>query len=215
MAELSELAATVVGWYRRNGRDFPWRGTRDPYEVLVAEVLLQQTISTKVKRIYPEFLQRYPRVGDLADAAPEEVADLIEPLGLVGRAERLVAAATEVTERYAGEVPDSYDELRSLPGVGDYTACAVLCFAFGHGRALVDGVSGRVFRRVLGVSRTGYPGDDEELKETVATLTPPSAPVAFAHGVLDVAALWCRPKKPRCEECPLRPSCAYAQRREE
>src|SRR5438067_3307261 len=140
---------TLLGWYRRHGRDLPWRRTDDPYHILVSEVMLQQTQVDRVLPKYHEWLEKYPSLNSLAEAPIDEVADTWRPLGYNIRPRRLHAIARESVERFGGSLPSDESTLRSFKGIGAYTAGALLSFAFGQRAAILDTNVARVLFRVF------------------------------------------------------------------
>lgn len=208
---IKAIRTRLVTWYRRHGSDLPWRRTRDPYALLVAEVLLQRTPRARVAPVFSTIVKQFPTVGHLAAASVEDIHASLAPLGLVRRADRLVAAARAAVERHGAIIPDRLDDLESLPGVGPYVARAVLCFAFGRPEVLVDAVSSRVYRRLFGlVASTGKPGQD--VKALATLLVPKRTSREFNYGILDLAGTYCRRTRPECSECPLRRTCRSAPR---
>ena len=204
-ALLEETRERVLAWFAEAGRDLPWRATRDPYRVLVAEVLAQQTQAARAAAAWPRFLERFPDVATLAAAAPAEVLRAWQGLGYNRRALALHRTARAVQER--GGWPDTVEELAALPGIGPYTARAVACFALEHRVAPVDTNVARVLARSL----TG--ADPAQLtpaaRQRLADLAMPEGqPWAWSSALMDVGALHCRPR-PRCQGCPLAPSCRW------
>jgi A/G-specific adenine glycosylase len=202
---LTETRERVLAWFAEAGRDLPWRATRDPYRVLVAEVLAQQTQAARAAAAWPRFLERFPDVATLAAAAPAEVLRAWQGLGYNRRALALHRTARAVEER--GGWPDTVEELAALPGIGPYTARAVACFALEHRVAPVDTNVARVLARSL----TG--ADPAQLtpaaRQRLADLAMPEGqPWAWSSALMDVGALHCRPR-PRCHGCPLAPSCRW------
>jgi A/G-specific adenine glycosylase len=202
---LTETRERVLAWFAEAGRDLPWRATRDPYRVLVAEVLAQQTQAARAAAAWPRFLERFPDVATLAAAAPAEVLRAWQGLGYNRRALALHRTARAVEER--GGWPDTVEELAALPGIGPYTARAVACFALEHRVAPVDTNVARVLARSL----TG--ADPAQLtpaaRQRLADLAMPEGqPWAWSSALMDVGALHCRPR-PRCQGCPLAPSCRW------
>jgi A/G-specific adenine glycosylase len=202
---LTETRKRVLAWFAEAGRDLPWRATRDPYRVLVAEVLAQQTQAARAAAAWPRFLERFPDVATLAAAAPAEVLRAWQGLGYNRRALALHRTARAVQER--GGWPDTVEELAALPGIGPYTARAVACFALEHRVAPVDTNVARVLARSL----TG--ADPAQLtpaaRQRLADLAMPEGqPWAWSSALMDVGALHCRPR-PRCQGCPLAPSCRW------
>jgi A/G-specific adenine glycosylase len=202
---LEDARARVLEWFGRAGRDLPWRATRDPYRVLVAEVLAQQTQAARAAAAWPRFLERFPDVAALAAASPAEVLRAWQGLGYNRRALALRAAAQAVVER--GGWPDTVEGLAALPGIGPYTARAVACFALGVEVAPVDTNVARVLARAL----TG--GDPSALgpagrQRLADAAMPPGRAWEWSSALMDVGALHCRPR-PRCHGCPLEPRCRW------
>ncbi len=208
----SPLHAPVLDWYAAHARDLPWRvpGT-GPWAVLVSEVMLQQTPVARVEPVYQAWLARWPAPDDLAAEPPGEAVRQWGRLGYTRRALRLHAAAVEVVERYSGELPTSYDGLRSLPGVGDYTAAAVMSFAHGARHAVLDTNVRRVLARAVGGLEQPAPSLSAAERARAEALVPDEPEVAarWAVAVMELGALVCTARSPRCETCPLRDRCAW------
>ena len=202
---LTETRERVLAWFAEAGRDLPWRATRDPYRVLVAEVLAQQTQAARAAAAWPRFLERFPDVATLAAAAPAEVLRAWQGLGYNRRALALHRTARAVQER--GGWPDTVEELAALPGIGPYTARAVACFALEHRVAPVDTNVARVLARSLAGADPAQltPAARQRLADRAM---PEGQPWAWSSALMDVGALHCRPR-PRCQGCPLAPSCRW------
>jgi A/G-specific adenine glycosylase len=210
---LRSLVGEIVKWWHRIGaRKYPWRETSDPWHVLVAEVLLIQTNAAKVVKVYEEFVKKYSTPAHLAEAEVSEVEELLRPLGLHKQRAKLLKQAAEVLCReYGCRVPETYEELRRLPGVGDYVASAVLLFAYGKPRPLVDVNVARVLCRLaLGEDPPRRYSEDEVVARLAASIEW-SREVALA--LIDFAATICTAKSPSCGICPARGGCSYARRR--
>jgi A/G-specific adenine glycosylase len=199
----------LLAWYARHGRDLPWRRTRVPYRVLVSEIMLQQTQVDRVIPKYRQFLRRYPSLRALAAAPVEDVRQLWYPLGYNVRPLRLHALARETIARYRGRLPDDAERLRALPGIGRYTAGAVLSFAYGRDVAVLDTNVRRVLTRVfLGARRAARLRGDRTLWALAETLVPAGRGYDFNQALMDFGATWCTPRRPRCVPCPMRGLCA-------
>ncbi len=199
----------LLAWYARHARDLPWRRTRDPYRVLVSEIMLQQTQVERVVPKYEQFLARYPTLADLAAARVEEVRRLWYPLGYNIRPVRLHTIAREALARYGGRLPDTLEGLRRLPGVGRYTAGAVLAFAYGRDAAVLDTNVRRVLGRViLGPRRLRRARGERRFWDLAAALLPRGRAWEFNQALMDFGATWCTARKPRCAPCPMRGFCA-------
>jgi len=199
----------LLRWYARHGRDLPWRRTRDPYRILVSEIMLQQTQVERVVPKYHEFLDRYPTLEALAAAPADEVRRLWYPLGYNVRPLRLHRIARETLARYGGRLPDTADDLRRLPGVGPYTAGAVLAFAYGRDTAVLDTNVRRVLTRVfLGRRRARRLRGEKALWDLAGRLVPRGRGYDFNQALMDFGATWCTPRRPRCPRCPMKRLCA-------
>jgi A/G-specific adenine glycosylase len=208
----SPLHAPVLRWYATHARDLPWRRPdASPWGILVSEIMLQQTPVNRVLPAYDSWLQRWPDPRALADDAPGEAVRQWGRLGYPRRALRLHAAASTIVHHHGGEVPSAYDDLRALPGIGDYTAAAVASFAFRQRHAVLDTNVRRVLGRV--VDGVEYPPTATTAGErrTAAGLIPdePEAAASWAVGVMEVGALVCTARSPRCYVCPLSRACAW------
>ena len=199
----------VLAWGRAHLRKFPWREEKDPWRILIAEILLQRTTPGHVVRVYEEFVRRFPDPPSLARASREEVERVIFPLGMIKRAGTLVRMARLICEKYGGRVPDDVRELMRLPGVGRYTAHGVLCLAYGRPVPMIDVNSARVVRRFFGLPSDKKPKEDEELWAFATELVPAEEPALFNLALLDLGATVCRDRKPECERCPLSERCLF------
>jgi A/G-specific adenine glycosylase len=198
----------LLAWGREHRRSFPWRETSDPWEILVAEVLLQRSRGKTVAKVYEELFRRWPDAEAMSRARESSIAAVIRPLGLTRRAATLRSMAREVVR--LGGVPRSFDELVALPGVGRYAANATLVVGFGKRAPVVDGVSARVYRRYLGLDSGLLPSEDEDLWAAVSDATPARSR-EWNWAVLDLAAEVCLPARPRCSACPLAARCLFAK----
>jgi A/G-specific adenine glycosylase len=206
-----DYANALLAWYGRNRRILPWRAApgvaQDPYLVWLSEIMLQQTTVKAVLPRYAQFLRRWPDVRALAAAELGEVLAAWAGLGYYARARNLHACAREVVTRYGGSFPETERELRTLPGVGDYTAAAIAAIAFGARATPVDGNIERVVARAFAVE-TPLPAAKAEIKELAESLTPKERAGDFAQAMMDLGATLCSPKRPACGLCPLVSGCA-------
>lgn len=201
---LYELAEPLVGWYRRNKRELPWRKQPDAYHVWVSEIMLQQTRVEAVKPYYERFLKALPTVRDLAEADEDTLLKLWEGLGYYNRVRNMQKAAQQIMLDYGGEFPGTYEEILSLKGIGSYTAGAVSAFAYGIPKPAVDGNVLRVVSRILAstedIMKQGVRKDIEKKLEEVI---PPDAASDFNQGLIELGAIVCLPNgEPKCGECP-------------
>lgn len=208
LSSVEEFRTRLLDWYSIRKRRFPWRDTADPYAVLIAELLLQKTNAEKVEPIYLEFMQRFPLVHKLQGASIEEIAEVTAPLGLFYRAIRIWQIADTLVKQFNGTVPNNPEELATLPGVGPYITNATLCFAFGQPQPLIDTNSARVLKRVFGLASTKKrPRADRQMWEFASRMVPETHPKEYNWALIDLAHLFCRPRKPLHEECPLKDMC--------
>ena len=192
-----------------NGRDLPWRKTTDPYHILVSEVMLQQTQVDRVLPKYEEWLGKYPTLQTLADAPETDVTTTWRPLGYNIRPRRLHAIARESVARYGGQLPDDEETLRSFKGIGAYTAGAVLSFAFGQRKAILDTNVARVlFRVFIGRGDQKSHAMRRHLWVVSRTVLPMRHVFDFNQALMDFGATLCTARKPRCGACPMQNKCA-------
>jgi A/G-specific adenine glycosylase len=199
---------TLLGWYRTNGRDLPWRRTSDPYHILVSEVMLQQTQVDRVLPKYHEWLGKYPSLEALASAPEDDVAETWRPLGYNIRPRRLHAIARESVARYNGRLPSDRETLLSFKGIGAYTAGAIRSFAFRERAAILDTNVARVLFRVF--VKRGDPKAHAMKKHLWAVseiVVPHKHVFDFNQALMDLGATVCMARKPKCESCPMTSLC--------
>jgi A/G-specific adenine glycosylase len=206
------FAAALIEWYERNARDLPWRRTRDPYRIWVSEIMLQQTRVETVVPYYHRFLVKYPSVAALASANEQELLAAWAGLGYYSRARNMQRAAGKIVEG-GGEFPCTYETIRALPGIGDYTAAAIASLAYGLPHAVLDGNVMRVMARI-----TGDHGDigsqitRSRLQAAASARLVGAQPGPFNQAVMELGATVCIPRDPRCLVCPVQRYCeAFAQ----
>ncbi len=208
--------ARLLAWYREAARPLPWRapagGAVDPWRVLVSEFMLQQTTVATVRGRFPGFLARFPDPAALAAAALDEVLHAWQGLGYYRRARLLHACAREIRDRHGGAVPARREALLALPGIGPYTAAAVAAIAFGEPVVPVDANVARVLARLFAVT-TPFPRATAEIRRLAAGLGDERAPGEIAQAWMELGALVCRSRAPRCGGCPLAACCLARRRR--
>lgn len=204
------LAETAVRWHRERARPFPWRASRDPYTLLMGEILLQRTRGDLVEPVFRDFVRRWPSPEKLGLARQETIERVIRPLGLAKRAPIIKQLGKELVRQ--GKVPTTPEELLGLPGVGPYAAHAVPVFALDEQLPVVDWVIARVLRRYFGLPGRGRPNQDRDLWERARKLIRNAPARTVWLGLLDFAAEICKPR-PKCEECPLNRSCRTGRER--
>jgi len=202
------VAPLLLDWYGREGRELPWRGTRDPYRVWLSEIMLQQTGVVTVIPYYQRFLDRFPTVSDLAAAEVDAVIELWAGLGYYSRARNLHAAARVVVAEHGGRFPETLEALQALPGVGRSTAGAIRAIAFDRKGVILDGNVRRVLCRLLAVTDDPRAtAVEKELWRWAEVLTPAERPHDYTQAIMDLGATLCAPRRPACPRCPLAVVC--------
>lgn len=206
-----EVARRLVEWYKKQGRRFPWRkeGLK-PYDILIAEMMLQKTRAEMVVKAYSGFLERYPNPRSLNSASVEEIAQVLKPLGLYNRrAKWMKTIAGTLVKKYDGKLPREREALLDLPGLGMYNANAILCFAYNEPVPLIDVNVARVLGRVADVEVTGDLRRNEKLHELAAQLVPKKDFKEFNWALIDLGATVCTSKNPGHDRCPLASLCRH------
>lgn len=198
---------SITTWEKLQVREFPWRVDRSPYNILISEILLKRTTSTAALRVYTEFLNTYPTIFKLSKAKYEELEEFLRPIGLYRqRAKHLKEISGYVVTNFNGEIPDKYDVLMKVPGIGDYTASAILSIANSIPKALIDSNVERVISRAFNVK-------GKELKVIAEILVPQTESDIYNYGMVDLGALICHYRYPKHEECPVK-KCCYLYKHE-
>jgi A/G-specific adenine glycosylase len=198
----------LLAWYRRHGRDLPWRKTDDPYHILVSEIMLQQTQVDRVLPKYAEWLDKYPSFDALASAPEKEVTETWYPLGYNIRPKRLQSIAREAVERYGGRLPADEETLLSFKGIGAYTAGAIRSFAFRERAAILDTNVARVlFRVFVGNGDLKSHAMKQHLWKVSETLVPKREVFDFNQALMDFGAMMCPARNPKCLVCPMSKNC--------
>jgi len=207
---MSDLHRPLLQWYDQYARELPWRGpSTSPWSVMVSEFMLQQTPVSRVLPVHEQWLSRWPTAADLAAEPSGEAVRAWGRLGYPRRALRLHAAAVAIVERHGGEVPAEYDDLRALPGIGDYTAAAIATFAYGRRHVVLDTNVRRVFARAIqGVEFPSASVTKAEREVALEVLPEEDAPT-WSIAVMELGALVCTAANPRCGECPVAGLCAW------
>jgi A/G-specific adenine glycosylase len=198
----------IVEWYEQHHRKLPWRETKDPYRIWLSEVILQQTRVNQGLPYYRKFEEKFPTIKDLANAREDEVLRLWQGLGYYTRARNLHKCAKEVVNTYGSKFPSSFNALKNLPGVGDYTASAIASISFLEPVAVVDGNVYRVLSRVFGLDKniSQTPGK-KFFKDFATKLVSTTQPDIYNQAIMEFGAIQCTPKQPRCNECIFNESC--------
>ena len=207
--QLNWFRRQVKSWAKDNLRDFPWRRTRDPYAIFVAESLLQKTGAEQAEKIYSRFLDLYPTVSALAAAELSVLESLLAPLGLQFRAQRLHNSAHMLLQQYGGTIPPRETELLKLPGVGPYTAKAICASAFGQRAPVLDVNVARILGRFFGLPPLKLPQRDRDYNSLTELAAPQNRVDLWNLALLDLGALVCVARTPKCDRCPLAERCLY------
>lgn len=209
---LKRFRGSLADWYSKNRRDLPWRRTRDPYSIWISEMMLQQTRVDTVIPYYERFLSRYPTVEDLANAETDQVLNLWSGLGYYQRARSLHSAAKEIVSRFNGKLPDDPEKIRELPGIGPYSAGAILSIAFEKKQPILDGNVIRLLSRVFLLGGDPAQAENRErLWQLAAEVLPQKNFGDFNQAMMEIAALICTPRAPKCPICPLQSICRAFQ----
>jgi len=211
--KIAELREHLLEWFHKYQRDLPWRRNKDPYRIWLSEIMLQQTRVAAVIPFYERFLEHFPSIAALAAAPEAEVLRLWAGLGYYSRARNLQRAAKKIVEEHGGEFPRSARDALALPGIGSYTAAAILSIAFGERHAVLDGNVARVIARlgaIHGDLREGVRW--QALQAAADALLDPNAPSDWNQAMMELGAMICTPKSPQCLLCPIAESCLARQR---
>ena len=205
------FAHTLLTWYDEHKRSLPWRGEKDPYKIWISEIILQQTRVQQGWDYYLRFIAAFPDVQTLAAAEEEQVLRLWQGLGYYTRARNLHAAAQQIVNKHHGVFPNRYEEIRALKGVGDYTAAAIASIAFGLPHPAVDGNVLRVSARIFGIpDDIASPATRTDITQRCTQLIDPQRPGEFNQAMMEIGAIVCLPKNPKCDECPFQRECHAA-----
>ena len=203
-ADLVKLRRRLFAWYRRHARQLPWRGTRDPYQVWVSEIMLQQTQVETVKGYFERFLDVFPTVMDLAAADERQVLRLWEGLGYYRRARQLHAAACVIADKHNGQMPSDFEDVLALPGIGRYTAGAILSIAFDQRLPILEANTIRLFARLLALeAEPTQSAAQQRLWAAAEQVLPRRRCGEFNQALMELGSTVCTPKSPRCDVCPL------------
>lgn len=214
--DITNFQNQLIHWYEQNKRDLPWRRTNDPYKIWVSEIMLQQTKVDTVIPYFNRFITKFPTVHHLAEADEQTVLKEWEGLGYYTRAKNLQHAVREVVEEYNGKVPEDPEKLKTLKGIGPYTKGAILSIAFNQPEPAVDGNVMRVFSRLLQIEEDiAIQRTKKRFDEIIRNIIPKDNPSSFNQAIMELGALICIPKKPKCTDCPVRKHClAYENGKE-
>lgn len=214
--KIKTFQETFLTWYHKEKRNLPWRATNDPYAIWISEIMLQQTRVETVIGYYYRFMEQFPTIQDLAAAEEQKLLKVWEGLGYYSRARNLKAAAQQIVAEFDGEMPQSIEEIRSLKGIGPYTAGAIGSIAFGLPEPAIDGNVMRVVSRLFCIEADiAKASSRRPFDEAMRTIISPDEPGEFNQALMDLGSRICTPTTPKCEECPISQYClAYAENRQ-
>jgi len=206
----NSFAKRLLKWNNEeNHRQMPWKGEKNPYYIWLSEIILQQTRVEQGLPYFLKFKEKYPTVKKLAEAKEDEVMKLWQGLGYYSRARNLYETAKNIQQNYKGKFPNTFEELKKLKGIGDYTAAAIASFAFGEKRAVVDGNVIRVLARIFGIETAfDTTAGKKQFAELAQKLVDEKAPDIYNQAIMDFGSLICVPQKPKCNVCPFSKTCA-------
>lgn len=204
---IKTIRQKILLWYHRNGRDFPWRHTKDPYKIMIAEFMLHRTKAEQVVPVYTDFIRKYLNVYSLAEADFQEVKKVTEHLGLHWRARNFIKAAKYIIDKSGGEFPDNYVNLRKVPGVGEYIAGAILAVCFNKPAPVVDSNIARFINRFWDLRLSGEIRRKKEIVRIAEKLFDCDNPGKFLFAMVDFTTFICKPRNPECKDCRLKHIC--------
>jgi A/G-specific adenine glycosylase len=207
---LQKIRNIIIKWWNFSGRrHFPWRDTRDPYKILVAETLLHRTRAEQVVPLYQRFIDNFPDIHSVTRSSPDELTRLLYSAGLKWRWNRFYAMSVDIEERLNGKIPDDFSELTSLPGISHYIASAVRCFAFCYPDVLLDTNTVRVTGRVFGLNISDSSRRSKQFRSILEKFIDTRHPREFNWALIDFAALVCKSRNPLHEQCPIKEFCKF------
>ena len=207
---IKKFSEKILKWAESNLAKHPWREIRTPYTILISEILLTRTNAIQVVPIYKKFIEKYPQLEVFLEAKYEILLDLMKSLGLLYRAKKMMILITILKEDYNSKIPETFKNLKTLPGIGDYGANAILCFGYNKKKPLIDTNFIRIFKRVFNARpKTKTPKTDKYLWEFAEGLVPDKNFVEYNYGVIDFASKICLSRKPRCNDCLMTQICYH------
>ena len=217
MAKQHPIAAKLSTWYKENRRDLPWRNSSNPYQIWLSEVILQQTRVDQGMSFYARFIERFETVGKLAEAPESDVMLAWQGLGYYSRARNLQAAAKTIVKEHNGQFPSTYNAIRALKGIGDYTAAAIASIVFNLPHAAVDGNVNRVLSRLFAIQEpVDHPSGKKLITACATEILDQLNPGNHNQAVMELGALICSPRNPKCNSCPVHTHCnAFQNKKQE
>jgi A/G-specific adenine glycosylase len=202
-ASIEDYQRTLLAWWKDSARDFPWRHNRSPYCTAIAELMLRRTQANQVVKVFEEFVDKFPVLSAASQATPEALRRILYPLGLEWRASTMIDFIHQAHLRFGNDLPLNETELRTLPGVGDYVAAAIVCFAGEQASVLIDTNVVRVLGRIFGVDTSGEARRRKSMRDIAERTIFKAKPADYHYALLDFAALVCTARSPKCTSCPF------------
>ncbi|MGC8692313.1 MAG: DNA glycosylase [Thermoplasmata archaeon] len=206
---IKKIQTELLGWGKKNIRNYPWRNTYDPYKIIVAEIMLDRTGADQVKKVYTEFICKFPDFKSIVMSGQDKIKSELSSLGLVRRSSMLYLLALEVVDKYGGVLPANRNELMQLPGIGNYIASAVLCMVYNLPEPVLDTNTVRVIGRIFGIKITDSSRKSKKFQKIIRKLMECKEPRNFFLSIIDFAALVCTAKDPECFTCPVNDICCF------
>ena len=204
---MNKIHNIVINWYNHHGRDFPWRHTKNPYKIMIAEFMLHRTKAEQVVPVYNEFIKKFPDIYSLAQAEPEDMLSVTERLGLHWRGKHFIESARYIIYQLNGMFPEDYNDLRKIPGVGEYIAGAIVTVCFDKPAPVVDSNIARFINRCWNLKLNGEIRRNKKIIEIAKELFKLKEPGKFLFAIIDFTSILCKPRKPECSECVLKSVC--------
>jgi len=206
---LVDLQKRIIEWYKKYGRDFPWRHTKDPYKIMIAELMLHRTKAEQVVTVYNKFIEKFPDIHSITQAQPEEVLSVTEHLGLHWRGRHFIESSRYIVKNLNGKFPDDYNELMKIPGIGEYIAGAIVTVCFGKPAPVVDSNIARFINRYWDLNLKGEIRRNKKIIDIAKSLFSCKNPGKFLFYLIDFTSIICRPGKPHCNICILKSKCKF------
>jgi A/G-specific adenine glycosylase len=213
LENVGNFRSSLIRWWEKDGRNYPWRETSNSFHILISEMMLQRTRADQVVPVYKSFIEKYPDPFVINESSENDIADSLFSLGLPQRVINIRKMAKQLVEDFDGEVPLTYKQLRELTGVGDYIASAVCCFNYHLPIIVVDTNTVRIVGRLFGITTDAESRRKKHIREKHEFLLDPSNTRSYNYALLDLGALICKPSEPDCTDCPILNYCIYGKNR--
>lgn len=207
--DFKRIRNDLILWGKKNFQNYPWRFTKEPYKIMIAELMLHRTQAKQVVPVYEQFINRIPDLKEFLLAQKEEILSIFAPLGLHWRTVKILELRDIICSNYNNQIPDNFDQLIDLPGVNTYIACAILCFSYSKQVILVDTNTVRVVARIQGIALSDTLRRNKKFLASMSTVLGQDHLRELNYAIIDLAHLVCRVRKPYCNSCPLRTNCSF------